>query len=237
MTAARHPVLRRLAGWLARLLLLAVAASIGSVLSMRWLPPLTSSVMVQRYGQALFGPAPAEIHYRWVPYEAIAPVAALAMVAAEDQKFPRHWGFDVAAIEQALDDSAAGSPLRGASTISQQVAKNLYLWSGRSWLRKGLEVWFTVLLELGLPKRRILEIYLNIVELGPQTFGVEAASQRFFGKPAARLEAREAALLAAVLPNPLRYRVAAPSAYVRNRQAWILRQMRQLGGPAYLADL
>jgi monofunctional biosynthetic peptidoglycan transglycosylase len=162
---------------------------------------------------------------------------ALAVVAGEDQRFPAHWGFDFRAIQQVLEDKAQGKALRGASTISQQVAKNLFLWHGRSLLRKALEAWFTVLLELLWPKQRILEVYLNIIELGEQTFGVEAASRRFFNKSAQQLRPEEAALLAAVLPNPLYYRVNAPSAYVRERQSWILRQMRQLGGIDYLDEL
>lgn len=159
------------------------------------------------------------------------------MIAAEDQRFPDHYGFDFVEIQQALEDQEEGQALRGASTLTQQTAKNLFLWSGRSWIRKGLEMWFTVLLEVLWPKQRILEVYLNIAEFGQYTFGVESASQRFFNKPAARLTAGEAARLAAVLPNPLRYRVDQPSDYIRKRQRWIERQMRQLGGVAYLDRL
>jgi monofunctional biosynthetic peptidoglycan transglycosylase len=172
-----------------------------------------------------------------VPLANISPHLALAVVAGEDQKFPQHHGFDIAAIRQVLDNWKAGKPLRGASTISQQVAKNLYLWPGRSAVRKLLEAWFTVLLEALLSKQRILEIYLNIIELGEYTFGAEAASRHFFGKSAAQLNRHEAALLAAVLPNPRYYRVEKPSPRVRRRQQWILRQMRQLGGAAYLNSL
>jgi monofunctional biosynthetic peptidoglycan transglycosylase len=216
-----------------------IGVSVLLVLPLRWLPPLTSSFMVQQYAQTLGSetkPSPG-IRYDWVSFEDISPSMALAVVAGEDQKFPRHNGFDLPAIRQALQDWMQGKSLRGASTISQQVAKNLYLWPGRSLPRKGLEVWFTVLLETLWPKRRILEVYLNIVELGEQTFGVEAASRRFFNKSAAQLNRQEAALLAAVLPSPRRYRVDAPTAQVRRRQAWILKQMRQLGGPNYLDEL
>lgn len=208
------------------------------VLPLRWLPPLTSSFMIQGSIQDLWdnGEYP-DIRYQWVPYEAISPYLALAAVAAEDQKFPHHYGFDFASIRQALADSAEGKPLRGASTISQQVAKNLYLWSGRSLVRKGLEAWLTLFIEALWPKQRILEIYLNIAETGEGIYGVEAASRHFFGQSAARLGPEEAALLAAVLPNPVHYRVDAPSAYVRERQRWILRQMQQLGGVAYLNTL
>lgn len=159
----------------------------------------------------------------------------LAVVAAEDQKFPQHYGFDIDSIQDALRDYyLQGDNLRGASTISQQVAKNLFLWPAQSWLRKGLEAWFTVLIELIWPKQRILEVYLNIAEFGPGIYGVEAASLTYFNQTAAMLAPEQAALLAAVLPNPKAYHVEQPSRYVLDRRNWILRQMRQLGGPAYL---
>ncbi len=224
--------LARLGLWLAVGFL---ALSMVLVLALRWLPAPGSSVMLQQALAAVLSGEPTP-RYQWVPLERISPPMALAAVAAEDQKFLAHWGFDLASIRQALKDRADGGRLRGASTISQQVAKNLFLWSGRSWLRKGLEAWFTLLVEALWPKRRILEVYLNIVELGEYTFGAEAASQRFFRKPAQELNRREAALLAAVLPNPRRYRVEAPSAYVRDRQRWILGQMTNLGS-AYLDRL
>jgi monofunctional biosynthetic peptidoglycan transglycosylase len=230
-------------GWIlrsvSRCLLIFVLVSLGLVLIFRWLPPPTSSFMIQRYFQndEVKQSAEPAIRYRWMAYENISPFMALAVVAGEDQKFAFHGGFDFAAIKQALDDRLVGKTLRGASTISQQVAKNLYLWPGRSLLRKGLEAWFTMLLEMLWSKQRILEVYLNIAELGEQTFGVEAASRRFFQKSAGQLNREEAALLAAVLPNPLYYQVDAPSSYVRERQAWILQQMRQLGGIRYLRSL
>ncbi|MDQ2694869.1 MAG: monofunctional biosynthetic peptidoglycan transglycosylase [Pseudomonadota bacterium] len=237
----RNASLRRRARTLLRLLLWGVAGFAGLsvllVLVLRWLPPPASSLMVQRHATALAAGGEAAIHYRWTPLADIAPAMALAAVAAEDQKFSRHRGFDLQAIHEALKHNAQGRRLRGASTITQQVAKNLFLWPGRSYLRKGLEAWFTLLIEALWPKQRILEVYLNIVELGGRLFGVEAASRRYFGKPASQLTRAEAALLAAVLPNPHRYRADAPSAYVRRRQDWILTQMRQLGGSAYLETL
>jgi monofunctional biosynthetic peptidoglycan transglycosylase len=172
--------------------------------------------------------------YRWVPWSRISPHAALAVIASEDQNFATHHGFDVESIQKAVDAHERGERLRGASTISQQVAKNLFLWSGRSYVRKGLEAYFTALIEVTWSKRRILEVYLNIVELGDGVFGVEAASQRDFHKPASRLTADEAALLAAVLPNPIRLRVSRPSAYVEERRGWIVQQMDQLGGVGYI---
>lgn len=174
-------------------------------------------------------------HSDWVSMDEISPWMGLAVIAAEDQTFPDHWGFDVAAIEKALSHNERNeNRIRGASTLSQQTVKNLFLWDGRSWLRKGLEAGLTVGVETVWSKKRILTVYLNIAEFGDGIFGVEAAAQRYFGKPASRLTQSEAALLAAVLPNPLRYKAAAPSGYVRSRQAWILRQMRQLGGESFM---
>jgi monofunctional biosynthetic peptidoglycan transglycosylase len=161
----------------------------------------------------------------------------LAVVAAEDQKFPHHWGFDFDSIANAVEHQGAKGRLRGASTITQQVARNLFLWPGRSYLRKGLEAYFTLLLELSWSKRRILEVYLNLAEFGDGTYGVAAAAQTFFGKRPTELQAQEAALLAAVLPNPTRLRVGNPSAYVRERAGWVEEQMAHLGGPAYLRNL
>lgn len=214
-----------------------VLASLLLVLILRWLPLPASSVIAQNWIKALWVGNGAAFRYHWTPYEAISPYAALAVIAGEDQRFPDHHGFDFVEIRDALEDREEGKPLRGASTISQQVAKNLFLWTGRGFVRKGLEAWFTALLELLWPKERILEVYLNIAEFGDHIFGVEAASRRFFNRPAALLTAGEAARLAAVLPNPIRYRVDNPSAYVLARQRWIERQMRQLGGIAYLDGL
>jgi len=224
--------------WFYRSISVFVAISVVLVLAFRWLAPPLSGFMIQGYLQGIWaGKKMPVIRYQWVPYEAISPAMALAVVAGEDQKFPVHSGFDFQAIQQAFKDRVQGKPLRGASTISQQVVKNLYLWHGRSWLRKVLEAWFTLLIEILWSKRRILEVYLNIIELGNQTFGVEAASRRFFKKPARQLSREEAALLAAVLPSPLNYYADAPSSHVRERQAWILKQMQQLGGVSYLEQL
>ena len=208
------------------------ALSIVCVVLLRWIPPLTSGVMIERRVGALLAWKSYSLDYRWVPWNRISKHAGLAVIAAEDQSFPTHHGFDVESIQKAIDAAEKGRRLRGASTISQQVAKNVFLWSGRSFVRKGLEAYFTVLIELTWSKRRILEVYLNIAELGDGVFGVEAASQRFFKKPAAKIGPSEAALLAAVLPNPIRFRVSRPSGYVEERRAWILGQMDQLGGVA-----
>ncbi|BEN51471.1 monofunctional biosynthetic peptidoglycan transglycosylase [Serratia marcescens] len=203
-----------------------------------FLPVPFSAVMAERQVSAwLSGDFGYVAHSDWVSMDDISPQMALAVMAAEDQKFPDHWGFDVAAIEKALShNEKRPTRIRGASTLSQQTAKNLFLWDGRSWLRKGLEAGLTSGIELVWTKRRILTVYLNIVEFGDGVFGVEEASQRFFHKPAKRLSAAEAALLAAVLPNPHRFRADAPSGYVVQRQQWIMRQMRQLGGETFLRE-
>lgn len=197
-----------------------------------------SAVMVERQlGAWLRGDFHYVAHADWVSMSDISPWMGLAVIAAEDQKFPDHWGFDVSAIEKALAHNERNeNRVRGASTLSQQTAKNLFLWDGRSWLRKGLEAGLTLGIETVWSKRRILTVYLNIAEFGEGVFGVEAASQRYFHKPASRLTMSEAALLAAVLPNPVRLSADAPSGYVRSRQAWILRQMRQLGGEGFMTE-
>ena len=220
------------------MLLVALLASAGSVAALRWLDPLTSSFIVQRKVEVLMeGGRAADVAYRWVPWERISPEVGIAVVAAEDQLFPEHVGFDVESIRDALEEREQGGRLRGASTISQQVAKNLFLWPGRSWVRKGLEAYFTVLIETMWSKRRILEVYVNIAQFGDDTFGVGAASERFFAKPAADITTEEAALLAAVLPNPKRLHVDRPSRYVRERTHWIRSQMRMLGGSEYLRGI
>jgi len=208
------------------------------VVALRWLNPPTTAFMLQRRIDArLHHDRNYLLHYRWIDADSIAVHAGVAVVAAEDQKFPHHAGFDLGAIADAQRDHERGGRLRGASTITQQVAKNLFLWPDRSWARKGLEAYFTVLIEVLWSKRRILEVYLNVAEFGEGIFGVRAASETFFHKPPIRLQPAEAALLAAVLPNPVQLRVDRPSAYVRERRDWILGQMEQLGGPAYLRGI
>lgn len=208
-----------------------------AILTLRWAPPPASSFMLQRCLADWWDGQGCSIRYHWAVWETISPHLKLAVVAAEDQKFPHHFGFDVSAMLAAWQAHRDGKRLRGASTISQQVAKNLFLWPGRSLMRKTMEAYVTFLIELLWPKRRILEVYLNIAEFGRGRFGVAAASRTFFAKSSDRLTAQEAALLAAVLPNPLQFRVERPSVHVLQRQRWILRQMRQLGGAAYLSNL
>jgi monofunctional biosynthetic peptidoglycan transglycosylase len=220
--------------WLRRLLLAALALCLLPVLVvglLRFIDPPTSAFML---GWRLDSGEAAD--YRWRSLDEISPALAIAVVAAEDQRFPAHRGFDVEAIRDALDEAREGGRSRGASTLSQQVAKNLFLWQESSWTRKGLEAGFTALIELLWPKRRILEMHLNLAEFGPGVYGAEAAAQRFFSKPALRLSASEAARLAVVLPSPKRLDAAAPGDYQRRRAAWVQQQARQLGGPGYLQD-
>jgi monofunctional biosynthetic peptidoglycan transglycosylase len=223
------------------LAVIAVGAALLSaqlVLLLRWVPPPTSAFMLQeRLSAREEGRRNYRLHYQWVDWKQISPQAALAVVAAEDQKFPEHLGFDIESIEKAIEEKDRRGRLRGASTISQQVAKNLFLWPEHSFVRKGLEAYFTVLIELLWPKHRILEVYLNICQFGDGIYGIAAASQQFFKKKPNHLSQREAALLAAVLPNPELFRVDRPSAYVLQRRAWILEQMSLLGGPDYLKGL
>jgi len=226
------------AGWLLKwLLVLAFSWVLLTgllVLMFRWTDPPTSAFMLEARLQAY---ADHDGNYRtsheWASLEHISPHAAIAVIASEDQQFPFHAGFDLNSIRESVRASERGKKLRGASTISQQVAKNLFLWNGHSFVRKALEAWLTVLIEALWPKERILEVYLNIVELGRGVYGVQAAAHRFFHKPAAQLSSGEAALLAAVLPNPIKMHADRPSAYVLSRKEWILGQMRSLGGAAY----
>lgn len=235
MATERRSWYRRLRRWLLGAAVAALALSLAMVVPLRWIDPVTSAFMLRHRVLAATGEDYRAPEQEWVALERIAPVMRLAVVAAEDQKFPGHPGFDLEAIANALQGHLQGGErLRGASTLSQQVAKNLYLWPAQTLWRKGLEAWFTVLVELTWPKRRILEVYLNIAQFGPNTYGAGAAARRFFGVSAATLSAEQAALLAAALPNPRRYRVDAPDDYLRERRQWILEQMRALGGPAWL---
>ena len=235
--ARRRPsVVVRVGRFCARLTFVALALPTLVLLALRWLDPPTSAFILARQWQHLRTGQPAAVGSSWVDFDRISPHLAVAVIAAEDQRFPDHHGFDFHAIGRALEYNASNRTVRGASTISQQTAKNLFLWSGRSYLRKGLEAGLTVGMETVWSKKRILTVYLNIAEFGDGIFGVEAAAQRYFHKPASQLTPGEAALLAAVLPNPIRYRADAPSGYVRSRQAWILRQMRQLGGEGFMRE-
>jgi len=230
----RRSFARRLFRWIFFAILAWFVLGIVAVAILRFVHPVTSAFMIERRITALAqGERGFTLSYRWTPWDQVSRQLPISLIAAEDQKFPFHHGFDVEAIQAAIDDAEDGDRLRGASTISQQVAKNLFLWNGRSFVRKGLEAYFTVLIETLWPKRRILEVYLNIAEFGDGIYGAAAASERYFHKTPAQLDAHDSALLAAVLPNPRRYRVDR-GGYVQQRAAWIERQAAQLGGPAYL---
>ena len=230
-------MLRRLFRRLLKLLLWFAVGSALLVLALRWINPPGTALMVERKVESWIDAQPIDLQRSWRPWQALPDDLKIAVIAAEDQKFAEHWGFDLAAIRSALAHNERGGSLRGASTLSQQVAKNLFLWSGRSWLRKGLEVWFTGLIELCWSKQRILEVYLNTVEWGDGVFGAEAAARAHFGKGAPYLSKQQAALLAAVLPNPRAWNPARPSTYVARRANWIRQQMWQLGGSHYLNQL
>ncbi len=230
-------MLRTLYRRLAKLLLGFDVLSALLVLLLRWVPPPFTAMMLERKIESWIDHEPVDLQRSWRPWEQLPDDLKIAVIAGEDQKFAAHWGFDVAAIQAAMAHNERGGSLRGASTLSQQTAKNLFLWSGRSWLRKGLEVWFTGLLELLWPKQRILEVYLNSVEFGNGIFGAEAAARHHFGVGAPYLSARQASLLAAVLPNPREWSASRPSAYVNRRASWIRQQSRQLGGSDYLMAL
>ena len=215
-----------------------VAVTVAAVVALRWIdPPFSTFMLASRVDAFVSREKDYTFRKEWRDWSAISKHAAVAVIAAEDQQFSRHRGFDFKQINKALADRERGRRVRGASTISQQVAKNLFLWKGQSWFRKGLEAGITVLIESCWSKQRILEVYLNIAEFGRGTYGVQAASRRFFHKDAAKLTRHEAALLAAVLPSPTRFKVQAPSRYVQRRQAWILRQMGALGGTSYLTAM
>lgn len=234
---ARTPT-RRLARLIIRLLGTLALSSILMVGTLRWLDPPASAFML-RHAYNLWRldmPAPFYRH-TWVPWDQISPQARLAALAGEDQRFPTHQGFDLIEIRLAWRDYRRGGRLRGASTITQQVAKNLFLWPGSDWPRKLLEAWFTLLMEVLWPKERILEVYLNIVQFGPGTYGIGAASQRYFDMPASALTMREASLLIGVLPAPGHYRLDRPSERLEQRAAWISDQASRLGGLRYLNRL
>lgn len=222
---------RRWLKWLAMFAAAGIIASVFVVLPLRWFDPVTTTFMLQDDR-----PRDALLH-EWVPWEDIGIAPVLAVVAAEDQNFADHHGLDIDSILGSIEDRKKRGQLRGASTISQQTTKNLFLWPGRNFLRKGLEAYLTLVVEVCLSKQRILEIYLNVAEFGPGIYGIGAASRHFFNKPSSQLSDSEAALLAAVLPSPSRLRADRPSAYVRERQIWILAQLQRLRRESWIRKL
>jgi len=234
----RAPRRRRWLRWLFALPLLFVLVTTLQVAVLRFLdPPFTAFMLarqVQAWGAGEWG---FRLAYDWRDRDEVSTHLPVAVIASEDQRFADHHGFDLDAIEQARRSNARGGKVRGASTISQQLAKNLFLWSGRSWVRKGIEAWYTLLIEALWPKARILEVYVNVAEFGDGVYGAQAAARTYFGKDASKLGPAEAARLAAVLPSPRRYSAARPGPYVQRRTRAIQRQMRQIGGAGYLERL
>ncbi|AKD05778.1 monofunctional biosynthetic peptidoglycan transglycosylase [Pontibacter korlensis] len=221
-----------------KLMLSLFLISVAWVLVYRWIAPPVTLHMIQRRAEA--GAAGKEnpgIKYKFVSLEEMSEQLPLAVIASEDQKFLQHSGFDFDAISDAFKRNRKGGKIRGGSTISQQVAKNVFLWHGRSYLRKAVEAYFTVLIEVLWGKQRILEVYLNIAEMGDGVFGVEAASQEYFKKPAKEVGRQQSALLAAVLPNPIRFSAKNPSGYVYTRRVRIARAMGRLGGSNYIKEI
>ena len=223
--------LRKYLQWAALMVAAGIVISILFILPLRWFDPITSAFMLRDDSGRV---PPMQI---WVDWERLGSSAPLAAVASEDQRFAEHLGIDIQSIQKSIKAAEGGARLRGASTITQQLTKNLFLSPSRNLIRKAVEAYLAVVTELCLPKRRILEIYLNVVELGPGIYGVGAASQHYFRKRPSELNDAEAALLAAVLPNPSRLNVGAPSPYVRDRQKWITGQMQRLRREGWLSNL
>ena len=223
---------RRPSGWRrwTRLLILGFAAlTLLSTLLLRVVPPPATPLMVIRGLQGMVAGKGFIIRKQWQPLATISPAMIRAVIAAEDQKFLHHFGFDFDAISKAYANNRDGGRRRGGSTITQQTAKNVFLWPGGSYLRKGVEAYFTVLLELCWSKERIMEVYLNVAEFGPGVYGVESAARIYYQTTARQLTARQAAMLAAILPSPRQWNPARPTAYLVHRQRWILQQMHNIG--------
>lgn len=217
--------------WIRNFILLFLISSVGAVIVYRFVPVFFTPLMIIRLFEQFSEDKSLKWSKDWVGYDEINPSMPLAVVASEDQQFYYHHGIDPEAIQKALkyNEKKKGKKLRGASTISQQTAKNVFLWPSRTYLRKGLEVYFTFLIELFWSKDRILEVYLNVVEMGDGIYGIEAASQEYFRKPAIKLSRSQAALIATALPLPLKRRADRPTPYMVRRKAWVLRQMNNLG--------
>lgn len=212
-------------------------STIVAIVLLKFVPVYFTPTMASRKIEAFTNGNPSQIYSQWTPYSEIDRNCALAILASEDQLFPEHHGFDFKSMWGALNNNLNGKRIKGASTITQQVAKNVFLWQDRSYLRKGLEVYFTVMIELVWGKKRIMEVYLNIAETGKMTFGVEQACRRYFNHSASEVSSSEAARIAACLPNPIRFSIKNPSSYVQKRTLAIKRQMKMLGGKKFLYQI
>jgi monofunctional biosynthetic peptidoglycan transglycosylase len=231
-------MIKRLLTWLWKIVAGFILASVLGVLIFKWMPVPFTWLMLIRKTEAVFSSEKdTELRYQWRAYEDISPNLAIAMIASEDQLFLEHFGFDLKAMEKAVEHNKKSKRMRGASTITQQVAKNLFLWPGRSYVRKAFEAWFTILIEIAWSKKRILEVYMNIAETGRLCFGAEAAAKKHFKTTAKKLSLDQAAAITAVLPNPLEMNAAKPSGYVNSRKQHIKRQVGLFGGTGYLKNM
>lgn len=228
---------RRIIRWTLRFIAAFFLISIWSVLLLRWINPPTSSFMLQRQYTAWENKENLNLKYQWTDWQKISSHVKVATIASEDQSFASHWGLDFSSIQKAINEHERGEDLRGASTITQQVAKNLFLWPDRSYIRKGVEAYFALLIELCWSKKRILEVYLNIVEFGDGIYGVEAAAQEYFNISSANLKKWQSAFMVTALPAPKRYELDDPSEYMLERTAWVMRYMDFLGNDQYLERL
>ncbi|HXJ98474.1 MAG TPA: monofunctional biosynthetic peptidoglycan transglycosylase [Gelidibacter sp.] len=226
-------MIKKLFKFLLKLLLYALVIPIIIVVIFKWVPVPATPLMAIRYFEQKQTDQKSVWKHDWVPLEDISKNLQLAVICSEDQNFLKHRGFDIQAIEKAIDDNQKGKRIRGGSTISQQTAKNVFLWPQRSWLRKGMEAYVTILIELIWSKERIMEVYLNSIEMGNGVYGAEAAAQYWFKKPASKLSKSEAAAIAAILPRPLKYKANPPTAYIASRKLWIMKQMMFFGPLKY----
>jgi len=208
--------------------------SISTTIIYRFVPPPVTFLMLQRVVEQKIDGEEIKLRKNWVPIEDISTFMQRAVIASEDQHFISHWGFDLEAIEKAYKSNKKGKRIKGGSTITQQTAKNVFLWPARSYLRKALEAYFTLLIELFWSKERILEVYLNSIEMGDGVYGIEAASHYYFNKPAKDLSKRESAAIAAILPNPLKWSASKPNAYIQKRQFRILKKMKYIPKPKWV---
>lgn len=222
-------MIKKLFKFLLKLLLYALVIPIIIVVIFKWVPVPATPLMAIRYFEQKQTDQKTVWKHDWVPLEDISKNLQLAVICSEDQNFLKHRGFDIQAIEKAIEDNQKGKRIRGGSTISQQTAKNVFLWPQRSWLRKGMEAYVTILIELIWSKERIMEVYLNSIEMGNGVYGAEAAAQYWFKKPASKLSKSEAAAIAAILPRPLKYKANPPTAYIASRKLWIMKQMMFFG--------
>ena len=227
-------MLKKIYRFFRKLMLYFFIGSVALTIIYRFVPPPFTYLMIQRLVEQKMDGEDLKLRKDWVSIDKMSPYLVRAVIASEDQHFNEHWGFDIAALQKAYQHNQKSKKVKGDSTISEQVAKNVFLWPGRSYFRKGLEAYFTILIEITWSKKRIMEIYLNEIEMGDGIYGAEAAAKKYFRKPAKDLSKRESALIAAVLPNPIRWTPANPNAYIQRRQYRILRAMRYVGKPEYL---